>query len=438
MMALGALPAFSRLCCAGLRTVAAFTVLSISGYAQCGVERWSVKTGTDADASSVNLRIATPTTIANLVALTAPPTKPQNNRVLPVEITQFAVNATLAQFKIEDDSDYHVVISDTTGKTMIVEIPDPGCVGAGSPFATGILNARSKFEAHLKPTNSFKTANIPVQIRGIGFFDFLHGQTGVAPNGIELHPVLDIIFGPTSTSVNTAGGFPDIAPNAWIEIKGADLAPPSVGPNGITWRGAPEFAVGRMPTQLSGVSVIVNGRPAYVYYVSSNQINVLTPLDDTSGPVSIVVTVGALSSAPFVKTMRSSAPSFLLYGGTKYVAAIHVSGSLLGPTSMSVPGTPFTPAQPGETVVLYGAGFGLPDAILTEGSATQFGALPALPAIQIGGTAAVVRFAGVVSPGLYQFNVVVPATTANGDNSVTANYGGATSPVGAVIAIRQP
>jgi uncharacterized protein (TIGR03437 family) len=89
-------------------------------------------------------------------------------------------------------------------------------------------------------------------------------------------------------------------------------------------------------------------------------------------------------------------------------------------------------------VVLYGAGFGLPDAILTEGSATQFGALPALPAIQIGGTAAVVRFAGVVSPGLYQFNVVVPATTANGDNSVTANYGGATSPVGAVIAIRQP
>jgi hypothetical protein len=25
---------------------------------------------------------------------------------------------------------------------------------------------------------------------GIGFFDYLHGQTGVAPNGIELHPVL--------------------------------------------------------------------------------------------------------------------------------------------------------------------------------------------------------------------------------------------------------
>src|SRR6185437_14144285 len=47
-------------------------------------------------------------------------------------------------------------------------------------------------------TTSFKTANIPVQIKGVGMFDFLHGQTGVAPNGIEIHPVLDIIFNPTS------------------------------------------------------------------------------------------------------------------------------------------------------------------------------------------------------------------------------------------------
>ena len=27
-------------------------------------------------------------------------------------------------------------------------------------------------------------------VTGVGFFDFIHGQTGVAPNGIELHPVL--------------------------------------------------------------------------------------------------------------------------------------------------------------------------------------------------------------------------------------------------------
>jgi hypothetical protein len=167
-----------------------------------------------------------------------------------VEISQFVVSATLAQYRLEDDSDYHFVLSDATGKTMIGEIPHPKCIGAGSPLAPGILNARTEFDARLKPTTTFKVGNIPVQVRGVGFFDSLHGQMGVAPNGIELHPVLDIIFGPTITSVNTAGGFPDIAPNDWIEIKGADLAPSSVGPGGITWSGAPEFASGRMPASI--------------------------------------------------------------------------------------------------------------------------------------------------------------------------------------------
>jgi len=51
------------------------------------------------------------------------------------------------------------------------------------------FNARSA-------TTSFQTANIPVQIKGRGMFDFLHGQTGVAPNGIELHPVLGVYFQP--------------------------------------------------------------------------------------------------------------------------------------------------------------------------------------------------------------------------------------------------
>jgi hypothetical protein len=157
-----------------------FTVLSTSVYGQCGLERWSVKTGTDADSSLVNLNVVTPTTIASLVALTAPSSRPANNRVPPVEINQYVVSATLGQFRLEDDSDYHIVLSDAAGKTIIGEIPHPTCVGAGSPLAAGILNARTEFDAHLKATTSFNDANIPVQVRGVGFFDSLHGQTGVA------------------------------------------------------------------------------------------------------------------------------------------------------------------------------------------------------------------------------------------------------------------
>ena len=148
------------------------------------------------------------------------------------------MNATLTEFKLEDDSDYHVVLQDADGKTMIAEIPLPACVGAGSPFLPEIIEARSTFNSRLTATTSLKTANIPVQIKGVGFFDSVHGQTGVAPNGIELHPVLDINFDPAPvvTSVNTAGGFQGIAQNDWIEIKGKNLAPATVGPSGMTWK----------------------------------------------------------------------------------------------------------------------------------------------------------------------------------------------------------
>jgi len=78
---------------------------------------------------------------------------------------------------------------------MIAEIPDPVCVGSTSPLLTSIQKARSEFDATYTPTGSFQTANVPVTVTGVGFFDFLHGQTGVAPSGIELHAVLDVQFG---------------------------------------------------------------------------------------------------------------------------------------------------------------------------------------------------------------------------------------------------
>ena len=184
-----------------LNLLAAVTMLAAARYAnaQCGVERWAVKTGTDADVGTVNLNSTTNTTIAALRALTAPATLPAANRVQPTESTIFVLNATLTQYKLEGDSDYHLVLADASGNTMIAEIPAPGCVGAGSPFAAGISSSRSKFDARFTATTSFQTANVPVQIKGVGFFDFLHGQTGVAPNGIELHTILDLVFNPTST-----------------------------------------------------------------------------------------------------------------------------------------------------------------------------------------------------------------------------------------------
>jgi len=183
-----------------LVVAAGFLFSSTSIWSQCGVERWSVKTGTDPDSGLVNLNSSTSTTIAAMRAITAPNPIPANNRVSPTETTVWVINATLTLYKLENDSDYHLVIQDASGNTMITEIPMPSCVGSTSPFLASIQNARAKFDAQLTATTSFQTANIPVQIVGVGMFDFLHGQTGVAPNGIELHPVLDIIFNPGTQS----------------------------------------------------------------------------------------------------------------------------------------------------------------------------------------------------------------------------------------------
>jgi hypothetical protein len=167
-------------------------------FGQCGVQRWQVKTGTDSDAGSVNLNLSTPGTIANLTALATPSSIPPTSRIQPTETTVWSLNATLTEFKLEGDSDIHLVLVDENGNSMIAEIPDPSCVGPGSSFASGISNARSQFTSQFTPSPSFQTVSVPVQLKGIGMFDFMHGQTGVAPNGIELHPVLDIVFNPNS------------------------------------------------------------------------------------------------------------------------------------------------------------------------------------------------------------------------------------------------
>ena len=180
----------------------------------CGVFRWSVKTGTDPDASMVNLSQTTATTIAAQRAIPAPATLPSNNRVPPVETTQYTLDATIIDFALEADSDYHVVIRDSNGNTMITEIPDPACVGASSPFLAGIKNARAEFDAVFNVTTTFQSTNTPVHIKGVGFWDTVHGQTGVAPNGIEVHPILDITFtSPPPTPTPTATPAPTPTPS---------------------------------------------------------------------------------------------------------------------------------------------------------------------------------------------------------------------------------
>ena len=168
----------------------------------CGIERWSIKTGTDADAGKIDLAHPKSMKIADMIQLTPPHPIPPDERVAPTETTVWVVNATLTDYKHEagsrGDNDYHLILEDDRGNTMVAEIPSPNCVGDTSPLSAQIATARAKFDAKLTASPSFQSANIPVQITGVGMFDFPHGQHGASPNGIELHPVLDIVFTPST------------------------------------------------------------------------------------------------------------------------------------------------------------------------------------------------------------------------------------------------
>jgi len=175
-------------------------------------ERWVVKTAADTDAQAMISQAPTPTTIAALTALPVPPVLPLDGRSEGAEKTVWQLTATLREFGREADGDYHMVLVDAQGNTMIGEIPNPGDITSSpSYFATQITSARTAFDAHFNlvedigapsalgaqaPTraSAFRQAGDTVTLTGLGYFDFAHGQNGVAPNAIELHPVIGIAF----------------------------------------------------------------------------------------------------------------------------------------------------------------------------------------------------------------------------------------------------
>ena len=213
---------------------------------RCGVERWSVKTGTDAAAAQVNLN-ALDTTIAALGAAANPGVTASSGRIPNSPEMQLwrLSNVTLTQYKLENDSDYHLIVQDAAGATMIVEIPAPTCASSG-PWSSAIAAARAAMDHKFTVSSSFQTANVPVTITGVGFFDLLHGQTGVAPNGLELHAVLSACFPGSSVSGCSAT---------------ADFAL-AANPGSVTGSGTATIAVTASNGFSSSVSLSASGVPA--------------------------------------------------------------------------------------------------------------------------------------------------------------------------------
>jgi uncharacterized protein (TIGR03437 family) len=232
--------------------------------------------------------------------------------------------------------------------------------------------------------------------------------------------------------VTNAGSFQSgFASATWVSIFGTNLSASTQ-----TWSGS-DFVNGLLPTSLDGVSVTIDGIPAYVEYISPTQINVLAPDDAATGPVQVQVKAAGQQSNSFTTQKQPYAPSWFTFDNGKYVAALHNSNYTYVGAPGLIGGVTTTPAQPGEVVLLYGTGFGPTDPATPTGQLVV-AAVP-LPTnsvqITIGGVAANAIFAGLTESGLYQFDVTVPSLP-SGDAPVVAAIGGVQTQTGVSITVQ--
>ncbi len=164
-----------------------------------GVERWAVKVFTDPLANTIDWTPKT-TSIAHLVAISTPTPNASMPRYQPVEDSTYVVSCIITIKKDEADSDFHIVLSDGV-HTLVGEVPNPNCASvAASPKAAQFVAARNWVIQNIGYGNKNNVNLPPVTVTGVAFIDPPHGQTGAAPNNLELHSIIDIHFTPVGSA----------------------------------------------------------------------------------------------------------------------------------------------------------------------------------------------------------------------------------------------
>ena len=217
-------------------------------------------------------------------------------------------------------------------------------------------------------------------------------------------------------SASAFGGFSSVAPGSWVEIYGSNLAP-----DARPWSGS-DFNGNNAPTSLDGVEVLIGGDKAFVDYISSGQVNAQLPSTiPAGGPLPLTVMNGTAASNAVNLTVNTAEPGLLApasfqIGGQQYVVALLPDGTYVLPSG-AISGLVSRPAQPGDTITLYGIGFGSVTPASPAGQIVS-GETQLTQPLQIlfGQTPGQVTYDGLAPGfvGLYQFDVVVP-NVASGD-----------------------
>jgi uncharacterized protein (TIGR03437 family) len=312
--------------------------------------------------------------------------------------------------------------------------------GMGDVIPSGVLPQPSAFPPISSWVLPFNEDNIVVNSAS-GSVDYPITSIGPCSGGAGSPPAA----APTISGVVSAsafGGFANVAPGSWVEIYGTNLAPDT-----REWAGT-DFSGNNAPTTLDGVQVMIGGQNAFIDYISSSpgQVNAQLPSNiATGGMLQLTLSNGGVISNPvniFVNPTEPGllAPASFNIGGKQYAVALLSDGATYVLPTGAIAGINSRPAHPGETITLYGVGFGPVSGGFSAGEiVTGDNQLTTSFQMTFGGSMAQLTYDGLAPTfvGLYQFDVVVPAIADSDAVPLTFNLGGTPGTQALYTAVQQ-
>lgn len=244
-------------------------------------------------------------------------------------------------------------------------------------------------------------------------------------------------------SASAYGGYSYFTSGSYLEIKGSNLADPNdprIASGTGEWAQS-DFNGANAPTNLDGISATINGKPAFISFISPGQINVQAPQDSATGSIMVTVTNCNATSSAVAFTKQSLAPGLLApsdysANGKQYLVATFASDAaevayVLSTSIGASFGLISRPAQPGDLIIAYGVGFGPVSPAIAPGIiVTSPNTLTNQVTISFGSTLANLSYAGLIEEflGLYEFYITVPQGLPAGDYPIIVMQNGVQLP----------
>lgn len=242
-----------------------------------------------------------------------------------------------------------------------------------------------------------------------------------------LTPQAPAVAGGGVISATQFGAFSAMAPGSWIEIYGSNLSM-----DARSWATS-DFKGETAPTSLDGTSVTIGGQLAVIDYISGGQVNAQVPLSVGTGSQSVIVKSPYGSAAATTVTVNATqpglwAPASFKIGSVQYVGALFSDGVTYVLPTGAIAGLTSRPAKAGDTITVYGIGFGPVSPSVASGQVVQAqNSLTTPVQFYFGNTPVTASYYGLAPTfvGLYQFNLTVPGGLPGGNTPLSFSLGGA-------------